>query len=125
MYDRGLHEPVADAICIEAPIILIEGNYLLMRGQGWESVERLIDAGVWLEVPLDLARNSILRRHKALGRSDEEIATKWRGNDWPNSLAALRGRGNGDAVVYVDFWRKQRFVQRPGMLRTSAIHRVG
>lgn len=112
VYDRNLHEPVAGAAVVDAPIVLIEGNYLLMAGAGWEQVEQKVDAGVWLEVPLDLARHSIVSRHKDLGRSEEEAQAKWRDNDWPNSLAAMRGRGHCDAVIYEDSRRRQRFVQR-------------
>ncbi len=38
VYDRSRHEPLADAIHVDAPIVLLEGNYLLMQAQGWQEV---------------------------------------------------------------------------------------
>lgn len=112
IYDRTIHEPVPASCQVEAPIVLIEGNYLLVEAEPWGQVGGLIDGGIWLDVPLELARRSISGRDKALGRSDEQAEAKWRGNDWPNSLAALAGRYNADTLVYTNDARQQQFVHR-------------
>ncbi len=101
-----------DALVVDAPIVLIEGNYLLIGGQGWESVGRMMDMGIWLEMPLDVAKESILFRHRHLGRDDQQTLGRWTANDWPNSLQALRGRPNSDAVISGDDWRRLRYVRR-------------
>ena len=37
-YDRQLHDPADDAITIDAEIVLIEGNYLLLDADGWRDL---------------------------------------------------------------------------------------
>lgn len=113
VYDRTLHEPVADAVVVGAPIVLLEGNYLLLDGQGWEEVRGLACGGAWLDVPFDLARRSIAARHIAAGRSSQEAMSKWVANDAPNSLLALRSRDRADVTLHLDAARRMQFMHRP------------
>jgi hypothetical protein len=112
-YDRTLHEPVPEAVVVGSPIVLLEGNYLLLQGQGWEAAGDLAAGAAWLDVPLDLARRSILERHVAAGRSRQEADTKWVTNDGPNSLIALRSRSRADVVLHLDRVRWMQFMHRP------------
>ncbi len=111
-YDRGRHEPVPDAILVDEPIVLLEGNYLLLQGQGWEEVGDMASGAAWLDVPISLACRSIQRRHVAAGRSAREAQAKWLANDGPNAMIALHGRDSADAVLYLDDSRRIRFVHR-------------
>jgi putative kinase len=113
VYDRTLHEPIPEAVLICAPIVLIEGNYLLLQGQGWEKVGDLACGYAWLDVPLALAHQSMLDRHMVGGRSLEESENKWVTNDGPNALTALRSRGNADVVLHMDSARRMHFMHRP------------
>ena len=79
VYDRRRHEPVAGAVTVAAPIVLLEGNYLLMQAQGWEGVAGIACGSAWLDVPIALARQSIVARHMAGGRTRQEAEAKWRG----------------------------------------------
>lgn len=117
VYDRTSHEPAANAVTVGSPIVLLEGNYLLLQGQGWEDVAKMACGTVWLDVPVELARRSIVERHVACGRTREEAEARWRGNDWPNAAAALRGRPHADAVIYLDGARRICFVHRTQGLR--------
>jgi pantothenate kinase len=112
-YDRALHEPVPDAVLVGTPIVLLEGNYLLLQGQGWEEAGDLACGAAWLDVPFDLARRSILDRHAATGRATQEADTKWVTNDGPNSMAALRSRNRADVVLHLDAARRMQFMHRP------------
>jgi pantothenate kinase len=113
VYDRTLHEPVSEAALVGAPIVLLEGNYLLLRGPGWERVGDLACGAAWLDVPFGLARRSMLDRHMVSGRSLQEAEMKWVSNDGPNALAALRSRGHADVVLHMDAVRRMHFMHRP------------
>ncbi len=113
VYDRTLHDPVPDSVQVNAPIVLLEGNYLLLQGQGWEGLVDFASGSIWMDVPLELAQASVLQRHMAVGRTRQEAESKWAGNDWPNALTAMRGRPLADAVLYMDGARRIRFVHRP------------
>jgi putative kinase len=112
VYDRRTHEPLPEAVAITAPIVLLEGNYVLMSGQGWERLSDLCSGAAWLDVPVELARRSIIDRHLAGGRTVEDAMLKWRQNDWLNALAALRSRDNADAMLYVNSARRIHFAHR-------------
>jgi putative kinase len=113
VYDRTSHEPIPEAVLVGAPIVLLEGNYLLLQGQGWEEVGDLACGAAWLDVPLALAHRSMLDRHRVSGRSLEESENKWVTNDGPNATAALRSRGNADVVLHMDSARRMHFMHRP------------
>jgi len=111
-YDRTRHEPVPHAVTVEADIVLLEGNYVLMPQRGWQDVAKRLHCGIWLDTPLALARSGIIQRHIATGRTPEQAEEKWRENDWPNSLAALTSRNTADAIISVNEGRRMRFVHK-------------
>jgi len=112
VYDRSRHEPVPEAIEITAPIVLVEGNYVLMRCRGWDAVAAQRHFGIWLDVSCRLARRRMMRRDVSVGRSAVQASMKWRRNDWPNSLAAITGRENAEAVIYAAGQRGLVFAHR-------------
>ncbi len=111
-YDRRLHEPVADAVEVGTPIMLLEGNYLLLPSGDWARLTELCSGAAWLDAPADLARESLARRHTTGGRSMIEAEARWTGNDWPNAVTALAGRAQATAVIYLNGSRRMQFLHR-------------
>ncbi|MBQ1474475.1 MAG: nucleoside/nucleotide kinase family protein, partial [Ruminococcus sp.] len=66
-YDRQLHDPVDDAITIDADIVLIEGNYLLLDADGWRDLSRYADYTISLTADEEMLRSRLIRRKMKTG----------------------------------------------------------
>lgn len=87
-FRREIEEPVAGAIAVPAavPLVITEGNYLLLEAPHWREVAALLDEVWYLDVDDNLRRERLLRRHVAHGRSPE-AARQWvERTDEPNAL---------------------------------------
>ena len=66
-YDRPLHNPVEDAILIEADIVLLEGNYLLLDLDGWRELSDFADYTISLSADEELLRERLIDRRILTG----------------------------------------------------------
>jgi len=75
---REIEEPVAGALPIDpaVPVLLIEGNYLLLDDPAWAGVRPLLDACWWVGVDDALRVARLVRRHEQFGRS-AQAAREW------------------------------------------------
>ena len=73
-YDRQLHDPVDDAITIDADIVLIEGNYLLLNMDGWRDLSRYADYTISLTADEEMLRSRLIRRKMKTGMTREDAA---------------------------------------------------
>jgi pantothenate kinase len=64
LFDRERDIAVAGASVIEAAdrVILLEGNYLLLRRQPWDALRAFVDLDIWLDVPLDVPEARLVQR---------------------------------------------------------------
>ncbi|MDP3650985.1 MAG: nucleoside/nucleotide kinase family protein [Rhodoferax sp.] len=100
-YRRALEEGVAGAIAIEAhtPLILTEGNYLLLEDGGWAEVRGVLDEVWYLDVDDTVRRERLLARHMRFGRSREQALTWMAHTDEPNTLRIAANRHLADLWV--------------------------
>jgi pantothenate kinase len=77
-FDRAIEESIGSALPVlpQTPLIITEGNYLLLEDGDWPRVRAAIDAVWFLEVPDDLRLTRLVRRHETFGRSPEQ-AVRW------------------------------------------------
>lgn len=77
-FRREIEEPVAGALPVfpETPLVISEGNYLLLDGGGWGPVAGLFDEVWYLSVDPALRLERLTQRHMQFGRSREQ-ATAW------------------------------------------------
>ena len=86
-FDRTLEQPVAGAIGVDStvPLVITEGNYLLLEQGAWANVKALLDEVWYVEVDDTLRRSRLVGRHRRFGR-DEQDAIAWVQNtDEPNA----------------------------------------
>lgn len=64
-YSRKIEDVVDDAITVggDVRVLIIEGNYLLLPDAPWTGVKPLLDLAVYMEVPRDMVRARLLKRH--------------------------------------------------------------
>jgi pantothenate kinase len=102
-FDRQREEPVAGAIALsrDVPLIITEGNYLLLDEQPWQHVVGLVDEAWFcgLDEAERLAR--LVGRHKAFGKSRLE-AERWAfGSDQLNAAVIQSSRWRADLAFRV------------------------
>ena len=68
-YSRKIEDVVEDAFTVPATtrLLVTEGNYLLLATAPWWRIKPLLDRAVYLELPVDLVRARLLRRHAEAG----------------------------------------------------------
>ena len=86
-FDRALDKviPEGGQLSKEASILLFEGNYLLCDLPGWAGLADMWDAGIWLDVPIDILRARLIRRWRDHGLSDREAIKRAEENDLKNA----------------------------------------
>ena len=105
LFERELEQPLAGAIEVraEVPLVITEGNYLLLEEGPFAQVRAMLDACWFVEVPEALRHERLIARHERFGK-DPRAAREWAlGPDEDNArlVAATRDR----AGVVVDLSR--------------------
>ena len=88
-YDRQLHDPVDDAITIDADIVLIEGNYLLLDMDGWRDLSQYADYTIVLTADADMLRERLIGRKMKTGMTREGAKRFVEFSDMPNVRLCL------------------------------------
>lgn len=100
-FEHGVGDPVEDAIEVPAAtdVVLIEGLYLLHRGDGW-NLDGLLDACWYLDVDLATAMERLVARHRASwSMSLEQAQARVDANDRLNAQIVAATRSRADALL--------------------------
>lgn len=100
-FRREIEEPVAGAIAVAAdtPLLLVEGNYLLLQDDGWAPVAGLLDACWYLDLPDAVRVPRLVARHVAHGRSPEAAQDWVMRSDEANARRIVATRPRADWVL--------------------------
>ena len=96
VFDRDIEIARAGARMIPAdvPVIIAEGNYLLLGQDPWSRLRPLFDVAVLVDVPEPVLRDRLTARWRHYNLTPDDIAWKLDGNDLPNGrfvMATSRG----------------------------------
>lgn len=100
IYDRKIHDVLPDYWSVEDDIILLEGNYLLLKETGWTNVRVLADYSVFIDAPRDILRERLINRKVAGGKSREEAERFFDFSDSRNIERVLTNSARAD-----EMWR--------------------
>lgn len=100
-FRRDLEEPVAGAIAVapDMPLVITEGNYLLLDDAPWDQVRAVVDEVWYLDVPDGLRRERLLARHMQFGRSRSQALAWIAATDEPNAMRIAKTRQHADLCV--------------------------
>jgi len=86
-FRREIEEPIAGAIAIprSVPLVVTEGNYLLLDRPCWQDVRPLLDDVWYVDAPLELLRTRLIARQIAHGRAEAEATQHIDSSDMPNA----------------------------------------
>jgi pantothenate kinase len=100
-FRREIEEPIACAVPVPpaVPLVITEGNYLLLPDPPWSKVRPLLDE-VWFLAPdEDLRRQRLLDRHRAHGRSPDAARERTQGSDEANAQRVNPTAHSSDLVL--------------------------
>jgi pantothenate kinase len=100
-FDRSLEEAIAGSVPVprEVPLVITEGNYLLVQEGSWGAVRPLLDE-CWYVAPDEEERLSrLIARHEHFGRSPDEARQRSLGSDQRNAEVIVATRDLADVVV--------------------------
>jgi pantothenate kinase len=103
-FRRELEEPIGSAIPVarDVPLVLTEGNYLLLEDGAWSTVAELLDEAWYVATPDAVRIERLTARHIAFGK-DPERARAWAlGPDERNAERIEATRHRADVIVELD-----------------------
>lgn len=100
-FRRELEEAVAGAIAVAAdvPLVVTEGNYLLVPDGPWAELRELLDEVWYLDLDERIRLRRLADRHVAFGRGPAEAAARARGTDQVNAELIATTAGRADLVI--------------------------
>jgi pantothenate kinase len=100
-FRRELEEAVAGAIpvAVDVPLVVTEGNYLLVPDGPWAELRELLDEAWYLDLDEQLRLRRLTDRHIAFGRGPAEAAARARGTDQINAQLIAVTADRADLVV--------------------------
>jgi pantothenate kinase len=100
-FDRTAEMSVAGAIAVapQVPLVVTEGNYLLLESTDWGDVKPLIDE-TWFLLPDEKIRvDRLIQRHVDHGKSRQAARDWFQGSDRHNGDLVLQTRHRADVIV--------------------------
>ncbi|WP_250031442.1 nucleoside/nucleotide kinase family protein [Paractinoplanes maris] len=102
-FDRSLEESIACTVPVrrETPLIVTEGNYLLVDDDRWRATADLIDEIWYVDPGEDVRMDRLIARHVRFGRSAEEAYARSHGSDQRNAELIASTRPLADRIVQI------------------------
>ena len=101
VFNRVVNESIGSAVGVppQTRVVIVEGNYLLLDDDPWSKVGDLFDLVLYLDAPVRLRRDALLRRQ--LGRGlDQGAAGEWVDrSDEANARLIAATRDRADLIL--------------------------
>ena len=100
-FRREIEESIGSSIPVppSVPLVVTEGNYLLLESDAWPAARTHIDE-VWFLAPdTDVRHERLVRRHEAYGKSPQDAVLWALGSDERNAQLIESTAGRADRIV--------------------------
>jgi pantothenate kinase len=97
-FDRHMDLAIANSIAIHpaTPVVIVEGNYLLLRTEPWSSLKEMFTATVFVCPSMEAIRDRLQQRWVKHGLDPEAASLRVRSNDLPNAEFVVRESREAD-----------------------------
>lgn len=97
-FDRHMDLAIANAIAIHpaTPVVIVEGNYLLLRTDPWSSLRHVFVATVFVCPSMEAICDRLQQRWIKHGLDAEAASLRVRSNDLPNAELVVRESEEAD-----------------------------
>ena len=101
VFDRSLElsRAAADVVLPEDRLLVVEGNYLLLKEQPWNGLADFFDLTVYIDVPVSELDRRLQDRWAHFGKSPAAARAWIDSNDMPNIRRVIEGSRPADVVV--------------------------
>jgi pantothenate kinase len=102
-FRREIEDSLANAIPVPpgVPLVITEGNYLLVQSGPWAELAGLLDEIWYLDVPEPARLRWLTSRHMHYGRGAAEAASRARGPDQRNAQLIEASKPHADLIISV------------------------
>jgi pantothenate kinase len=103
-FHREIEDAVAGAVAVTAaaPLVVTEGNYLLLDEEPWCRIGGLLDECWYVDLDDDVRRTRLTARHVHHGRTPEQARERTWGSDERNAVLVAASRPRASVIVTVD-----------------------
>ncbi|MHB9759564.1 nucleoside/nucleotide kinase family protein [Streptomyces sp. BYX5S] len=101
-FERNLEQPLAGALPVapDVPLVVTEGNYLLLDEPPWSTAVRpLLDEVWWVALDDEVRVDRLIARHVEFGKSPSHARAWVLRSDEANARRVASGRERADLVV--------------------------
>ncbi|HEX8629411.1 MAG TPA: nucleoside/nucleotide kinase family protein, partial [Catenuloplanes sp.] len=100
-FRREIEEPIAGAVPVapSVPLVITEGNYLLVDDDPWGQLNGLLDETWYLDVDEPERLRRLVDRHMAYGRDEATARARALGSDQRNAELIIATRVRADLLV--------------------------
>ncbi|MFI0709606.1 nucleoside/nucleotide kinase family protein [Streptomyces inhibens] len=100
-FDRRIEEPVAGSIPVapHVPLIVTEGNYLLLDSPPWSRIRALLDEVWYVELDAEERIRRLVDRHERFGRPRADAERFVHASDEANARVVAATRDRADLVI--------------------------
>ena len=98
VFDRQLDLAIANAITIprDIPIIVVEGNYLLLKSAPWNRLHKVFDATLFVSPSIDVLEARLKERWITHGLDPQAAFKRAKENDLPNAETVIKQSAKAD-----------------------------
>lgn len=100
-FDRTKDLSIAGAqmVSINDRVLIVEGNYLLLKQQPWAQLKRFWDHTIFINPGIDVLEKRLINRWLEYGLEPEAAMLRALGNDIPNAHCVLEHSAGSDQSV--------------------------
>jgi len=101
IFDRSLELSRSSAVIIskQTKLIIIEGNYLLLKSHPWDLLKEFFDSSIMINCDEKTLEQRLIKRWKSFNYNNEEINQKVYDNDLPNALDVMKNSSKSDFIL--------------------------
>ena len=98
-YDRMKHNPVEDYITVTGDIVLLEGNYLLLKEEGFSELKDYADLTIKIDADTDLLRKRLIERKMLSGTDEKDAKAFVEFSDLYNAKLCINNSYDADIIL--------------------------
>jgi pantothenate kinase len=100
-FDRSIEEPIACAVPVgrDVPLVVTEGNYLLVDDGAWAQVRSLLGACWYVDLDEQTRLDQLVGRHISFGRTVDQAREWIARSDQRNAELIAASRDRADLIV--------------------------